>query len=107
MPLRVAQVQRVHDHADVRGVLARLPHMWNLDQLESRLVQPALELLVAVEIAVSLLHHDVALEEQAFEHLADVEGGKAGVARAEGDVLEIEEDRHRGVRIGGAHGVRW
>jgi hypothetical protein len=43
--LRVAEVERVDDHADVGGVLARLAHVRDLDQLEGRLVHAALNSL--------------------------------------------------------------
>ena len=36
--LGVAEVERVHDHADVGGVLAGLAHVRDLDQLEGGLV---------------------------------------------------------------------
>jgi hypothetical protein len=68
--LRVAEVERVDDHADVGRVLARLAHMRNLDQLEGGLVHRCLELLVALPVAVGLLDDDAALEQQALEHLA-------------------------------------
>ena len=95
--LGVAQVERVDDHADVGGILAGLAHVRDFDEFERRLVQSALEVLVALEIAVGLLDHDVALEQQSLEHLLDVETRILGIARAEGDVLQIEEDRHGGV----------
>jgi hypothetical protein len=65
--------------------------------LERGLVQSALEVLVAIEIAIRLLDHDVALEQQPLEHLLDVEARVAGIARAEGDVLQVEKHGHRGV----------
>ena len=77
--------------------------MRDLDQLEGGLVQPALEDLVTVEIAVGLLHHDVALEKQALDHLANVERWKLCFVRADGDVLQVEEHRHGSVGIGRAH----
>jgi hypothetical protein len=48
----------------------------------------------------------VALEEKALDHFADVEGGKLGFMRAEGEIFEIEKKRHRCVGIGRTHGVR-
>src|SRR5262249_20339949 len=71
-------------------------HMRNLDQLETRLVHRRLECLVALPIAVGLLDHDAALEQQALEHLADVELLVIRVAHAERDVLEVAEQRHAG-----------
>ena len=101
--LRVAKIERVHDHADVRRVLARLAHMGNLDQLEGGFVQAAFEDFVAVEIAVGFFDDDVALEQQAFEHLLNLEGRVMGVVGAKGDVLQVEEHRHRGIGINGTH----
>ena len=75
----------------------------DLDQLEGGLVQAALELLVAVEVAVGLLDHDVAFQQEPFEHLLDVERGEVGVAGAERDVLEIEVHRHRRIGFFGTH----
>ena len=94
--LGVAEVERVDDHPDVGGVLARLAHVRNLDQLERRLVHRRLERLVALPVAVGLLDDDAALEQQPLEHLADVELLVLGVAHAERDVLEIAEQRHVG-----------
>src|SRR5258708_960645 len=92
--LGVAEVERVDHHADVGGVLARHAHVRDLDQLERSLVHGRLEFLVAVPVAVGLLHHDAALEEQALEDFADVELRVLRFANAEGDVLEVAEDRH-------------
>ena len=94
MLLRVAEVERVHDHADVGGVLAGLAHVRDLDQLESRLVHRALVVLVALPVAVGLLDDDVALEQQPLEHFSDVKGGDLHVAHAERDVLEVAEHGH-------------
>jgi len=74
-------------------------------QLERGLVQAALEVFVAIEIAIGLLDHDVALEQQALEHLLDIEARVAGVARAQGDVLQIEEHGHRGISGPGVHAI--
>ncbi|MNC95047.1 hypothetical protein D3C83_120590 [compost metagenome] len=52
-----------------------------------------LELLVALPVAVGLLHHDRALGQQALEHLRHVELRVARFAHAEGDVLEVAEHR--------------
>src|SRR5439155_11977661 len=71
--LGVAKVERIDDHADIGGVLARLAHVRDLDQLERSLVQPTFERLISVEIAVGFLNDDVALEQEAFEDLADFE----------------------------------
>jgi hypothetical protein len=70
--LGVAQVERVHHHANVGRVLARLAHVGNLDHLEGGLVHGALE-IAAVPVAVRLLDHDAALEQQTLQHAADVE----------------------------------
>ena len=91
--LGVAEVERVDHHADVGRVLARLAHVRDLDQLEGRGVHRRLEFLVAVPVAVGLLHHDRALGEQALEHLPHVELRVLRLAHAERDVLEVAEHR--------------
>jgi len=77
--------------------------MRDLDELERRFVQPPLKHLVALKIAVGFLDHDLALEQQTLEHLADVERGKVRVMRAQRDVFQVEEYSHRGIRILHAH----
>lgn len=69
-------------------------------------MQAAFEILVAIKIAVGFLHHDVAFEQQPLQHFANIEGGKAGLARADRDVFQIEEDGHGGVGflVSGRHG---
>src|SRR5438445_9448720 len=79
--------------------LPGLAHMRDLDEFERRFVQPPLKRLVALEIAVGFLDHDLALEQQTLEHLADVERGKVRVMRAQRDVFQVEEHSHRGIRI--------
>src|SRR6185312_862363 len=101
VPLGVAQVQRIDDHADVRGILARLAYVRDLDQLEGRLVQAAFELLVTVEVAVRLFDHDVPLEQQPLEHLLDIEARIAGIPGAQGDIFKIQKHRHGGVGSSG------
>src|SRR4029453_1632848 len=83
--------------------------MRNLDQLERGLVHRGLEFLVAVPVAVRLLDHDAALEQQPLEHLVDVEARVPRVAHTERDVLEVAEDGHvgdRGLRHGYSHPLR-
>ena len=101
--LRVTKVERIDHHADIGGIFARLPDVRNLDHLEGGFVQPALEGLVALEIAIGLFHYDVALEQKTLEHLANVEGRKLGIVRAESDVFQIEKNRHCSLSILGAH----
>ena len=96
MGFGVAQVECVDDHANVGGVFARLSHMGNLDQLERRLVHRCLESLVAFPVAIRLLDHDAAFEQQSLQHFGDVEAFVLGVLHAEGNVLEIAEHRHVG-----------
>src|SRR5262249_14838044 len=60
------------------------------------LVHGGLECLVALPVAVRLLHHDAALEQEPLEHLADVEPLVFRVLHAERDVLEVAEQRHVG-----------
>jgi hypothetical protein len=76
--------------------LPRLLHVRDLDELEARVVHAGLELLVALPIAVGFLHDDRALEQQSLEHPGDVELRVAGIAHAEGDVLEVAEQREVG-----------
>ena len=75
-----------------------------IDELERRFVQPPLKRLVALKIAIGFLDHDLALEQQTLEHLADVERGKVRVMRAERDVFQVEEDCHRGVKLAHSSG---
>src|SRR5262245_36442627 len=65
--------------------------MGNVDQLECRLVHRGFEFLIAIPIAIRLLHDDTALEEKLLEYELDIEARKLGIARAQGDVLEIAE----------------
>ncbi len=96
MRFGVAEIERVDHHADIRRVFARLPHMRNLDQLEGCLMHRRLEFLVTRPVAISLLDHDTALEQQTLQHFLDVELRIFGIAHAEGNVLEIAEQRHVG-----------
>ncbi len=89
--LGVAQVQGVHDHADVGGVLPRLAHVRDFDQFEGGLVHRPLEILVAFPVAVGFFHHDAALEQQPLEHLADVKLGVAFIPHPDRDVFKIAE----------------
>src|SRR5690606_10006339 len=87
---------------------ARLAHVRNLDQLEGGLVHGRLEALVALPVAIGLLDHDAALEEQLLEDQADVELVVARILDAERDVLEIAEQGHAlGVVTGSVHGGSW
>src|SRR5690606_11813308 len=97
--VRVTKIQRVHHHANVRGVLAGLPHMRNLDQLERRLVQRSLEFLVPIEVTVGFLDDDIALQQQSLENLADIELGKARINGAPRNVLQIQKDGESEIRV--------
>ncbi len=77
--------------------------MRNLDELECRFVQAALEVLIALEVAIGLLDHDVALEQETLEHLLDVETRVLGVARAQRDIFQVKENRHGGIGCFGRH----
>ena len=70
-----------------------------LPDFEGGFVQVPLELLVAIKVAVGLLDDDMAFEQEPFDHLSNVEGGVMGIAGTECDVLQVEEDCHRCVRI--------
>ena len=100
---RVTKIERVDHHSDVGGILARLPDVRDLDQLESGFVQSAFESFVTLEIAIRLFHHDVALEQKALDHFANVEGRELRVVRAERDVFQIKKNGHRGLGILSAH----
>jgi hypothetical protein len=97
--LGVAEIQRIDHHADIGRVLARLAQVRYFDQLERGRVHRRLEFLVALPVAIGLLHHDRALQQQALEYPADVELRVLGIAHAERDVLEIAEHRET-ARIG-------
>ena len=64
----------------------------HLDQLDRRLVEGALVVRVAAPVGVGLLAEELALVEQALQHEVDVELAVVGVADADGDVLEIDEE---------------
>ena len=96
----VAEVERIHDQADVGRVLARLAHMRDLDQLEIGLMHRRLECLVAIPVAISFLDDDAALEQEALEYRLDVEFFIFCVAHAERDVFEVAEYRHADVFVG-------
>src|SRR4030095_3547282 len=100
MTLRVAEVERIDDHADVSRVLAGLADVRDFDQLESCLMQTALDLRVAAKIAIGLLDDDVPLEQQSLEHLADVELRDLSIASTQCDVLQVEEHGHGRGRVG-------
>ncbi|MPM85697.1 hypothetical protein SDC9_132778 [bioreactor metagenome] len=100
MRLGVAEVERVDDHADVGRILPRLADVRDFDQFEIGLVHRGLEALVAIPVAIGLLDHDAALEQQALEHALDVELVVLGIAHAERNVFEITEQRHADV-VGG------
>ena len=48
-----------------------------------------LELAVALPVAVRLLHHDLALDQQPVQDLPHVEIGVPCIADADGNVLEV------------------
>ena len=97
--LRVAEVEGVDDHPDVGRVLAGNPRVRDLDQLERRLVHRRLVFLVAFPVAVGLLGHDAALQQQPLDDGPDVDLLQLGVPDAEGDVLEVAEHREVAVAV--------
>ena len=101
--LGVAEVQRVHDQADVSRVLAGLPHVRDFDQFEIGFVHGRLEFLVALPVAIGLLDDDAALEQQTLQHRPDVELLEFGVAHTQRHVLEVAEKRHADVFVGVVH----
>src|SRR5712691_10221440 len=75
----------------------------DLDHLERGGVHRRLELLVALPVAVRLLDHDRALEQQPLEDLFHVELRVLRLAHAERDVLEVAEHREATRFGGGRH----
>ena len=71
MRLGVAEIERVHHHADVRRVFARLAHMRDFDQFKRGLMDAGLEAFVVVPVAVGLFYDDAALEQQAVQGQLD------------------------------------
>ena len=104
--LGVTKIEGIDDHADVGGIFAGLAQVGDLDEFERGFVQVALEGFAAFKVAVGLFDDDVSFEQEAFEHLLDVELGIMGVHRPEGDVLQVEEHGHRCVGILVGHCVR-
>jgi hypothetical protein len=52
------------------------------------------KLPITLLVTVGLLDDDVALEQEAVQHLLHIEFGVFGVLHAEGDVLKITEQHH-------------
>ena len=90
--LAPGQVHRVDDQADVGRVLAGLAPLGDLDQLDGRLVERGRVVLVAAPVGVGLLDDELALLDQPFEDLLDVELGLALVLEPHGEVFQVDED---------------
>ena len=90
--LRVAQVERVDDHADVGAVLAAHLALRDVDQLDAVAVEVAHDVAVVAPVAVGALVDDAALLEQALRAPGRRETGGLHVAHAEREVLEVDED---------------
>ena len=88
--LRIGEVDGVDHEADVGGVLARHAAARNLDEFDRGLVQPAGVGTEAAPIGVRLLGDDLALLDEALEHLADFEA-VAAIVEPEPHVLEVDE----------------
>ena len=102
--LAPGQVHGVDDQANVRGVLAGHGAAWNLDQLDTALVQDAGVRLESVPVRVGHLRQDFSLFEQSIEHTLNLE--LRASLESERDVLEVDEDSEVGFhgpfsRIGG------
>ena len=89
----IAEIERIDDHADIGGILARLPSMRDFDELERGIVHDRLEFLVSLPVAVSLFENHGALYQQALENQLDIEFFHLRVSDAERDVFEIAEYR--------------
>ena len=89
--LRVAQVDGVHDHANVRAVLARHLRGRDVDHLETVPVELAHEVLETGPVAVRALEYDAAAFEQPIQHELDFELAFLVLLHAEREVLEIDE----------------
>src|SRR5438128_1257647 len=70
--------------------------MRDLDQLEARVVHGRLEYLVSLPVAIGLLDDNRAFQQQAFQDPGDIELVVPRIAYAEGNVLEITEQREVG-----------
>ena len=77
--------------------------MRDFDQFERRFVHVFFEFAVAFPVAVGFFHHDAAFEQQALQHLADVEAVVMGLAHAERDVFKVAEQCHITGVAGGDH----
>ncbi|MBB5400919.1 hypothetical protein HDG41_002974 [Paraburkholderia sp. JPY162] len=100
MRFRITEIERIDDEPNVGGILARLAHMRNFDQLEIGLVHGPFETLVAIPVAIRLLDDDAALQQQALEYKLDIELVVFRVAHAKRDILEVAEQRHADVFVG-------
>ena len=84
-------VHGVHDQPYVRGVLAAHGLLRHLDELDGGLVEGSLVVGVAAPVGVGLLDEELALVQQALQDEVHVELAVVGVANADGDVLEVDE----------------
>src|SRR3990172_1879657 len=94
MQLRVAEIERINHHADVRRILSGLAHVWNVYEFKGGFVHRLLVLLVTFPVAISLLYDDAALEQQVFDDALDVKLVIFCITNAECDVLEVAEHSH-------------
>jgi hypothetical protein len=69
-------------------------------ELECRFVHGCLVALVPLPIAICLLHHDAALDEQLLNNEPHVEIGVLAVPHTQGDVFEIAEQCQVAVPVG-------
>ena len=113
MLLRVAEVHRVHHHADVGAVLPAHLAAGDVDHLDAVRVELTHRAPVLSPVAVGALEHDAPLLEEALEHQIDAELSVLHLARAEREVFVVDEygdqrfGRHGGSMELGvpAHGV--
>src|SRR5690606_11945148 len=91
--LRVAKIDRVDDHADVRAVLAARAGVRDIDHLEAEHVELAHKLLEPVPVAIRPLEHDPAALEKPLDDRLHLEPALVALLGAKREVLEIHEDR--------------
>ena len=99
MLLGVGQVHGVDDQVDIGGVLTSLRPFWNLDQLDSRLVERSGVEAEPAPIGVSPFGDDFAFFHQALQYPINLEA-IAPALEPQGQILEIDKNRQRSIAFG-------